>query len=239
MTVPLIELDEVAFTYPGVVPVAALASTNLCIEAGERVAIVGPSGSGKSTLLQVLGLLARPTSGVYRLDGYDVGALSESQRCDVRGTRIGFVFQAFHLMAHRDVASNVELPLRYSPSARSDAERAAMVAEALASVGLSHRAHHRCNELSGGECQRVAIARAMVGRPSIVLADEPTGNLDTANSAQIIDHLLAAGSDQASTLIVITHDPDVAERFERRLVIRDGNVTDTTAPPQPMTAGTA
>ncbi len=230
MTLALIELKQVGFTYPGVVPVVALTPTTLRIGRGERVAIVGPSGSGKSTLLQLLGLLSNPTEGSYWLAGYDTGLLSEAQRCDLRGSQIGFVFQSFHLIDHRDVAANVELPLRYSPTSRSGSERMSLVSDALERVGLLHRANHRCDELSGGERQRVAIARAMVGRPSIILADEPTGNLDSTSSSQIIDYLLTSGPD-GSTLVVITHDPEVASRFPRTLMIRDGHVTDVASSP--------
>jgi len=223
VTDPLVELDGVSFTYPGSVPVHALQPVELRIGPGERVAVVGPSGSGKSTLLQILGLLARPTAGSYRLAGVDVGALPEARRCDVRGSLVGFVFQAFHLMAHRDVTANVELPLRYSPVTHPDAERASMVGAALERVGLGHRSAHRCNELSGGECQRVAIARALVTRPRLLLADEPTGNLDSQNSAQIVDLLLDA-AEHGAAVVVITHDLDVADRFDRRITLRDGVV---------------
>lgn len=231
---PLIELVDVSFTYPGAVPVEALQPVTLTIGRGEQVAVVGPSGSGKSTFLQVLGLLARPTSGTYRIDGRDVGGMSEDELCDVRGTTIGFVFQAFHLIAHRDVAANVELPLRYSPIPYTDDQRGDLVSDALDRVGLTHRIHHRCNQLSGGESQRVAIARAMVTGPALILADEPTGNLDSTNSAQIVDLLLRANA-SGSTLVVITHDAEVADRFDRRLVIHDGVVSGDLASPRVTT----
>lgn len=230
MNDPVIELVDVSFTYPGVVPVEALQPVTSIIDRGERVAVVGPSGSGKSTLLQVLGLLARPSGGTYLLDGRDVGAMSEDELSDVRGTRFGFVFQSFHLMEHRDVAANVQLPLRYSPTSHTDEQRSALVAEALERVGLSHRIHHRCNQLSGGESQRVAIARALVTAPAVILADEPTGNLDSRNSAQIVELLLRAG-ETGATLVVITHDRDVADRFDRQLTIHDGVVTDSVNSP--------
>ncbi len=226
MSDALIRLHDVSFTYPGVVPVHALAPVNLTVNRGERVAIVGPSGSGKTTLLQILGLLAKPTTGQYRLNGLEVANMSENTRCDVRGTLIGFIFQSFHLMAQRQVAANVELPLLYSPTNLNQTQRQDLVARALAQVGLTHRARHRCNELSGGESQRVAIARALVTRPKLLLADEPTGNLDSTNSTQIIDQLLSTTTD-GTTLVVITHDQSVAARFDRQLTMNDGRLTDS------------
>lgn len=219
---PLIDLADVSVTYPGAVPVHALKRSSLRINDGERVAVVGPSGSGKTTLLQVLGLLARPTTGTYHLVGHDVSAMDESQRCDVRGSMIGFVFQAFHLMAHRTVGSNVELPLRYSPQSFNDTERAERVSDALSQVGLEHRAHHLCNQLSGGESQRVAIARAMVTRPRLILADEPTGNLDEASAAGIHDLMDEMNARTGLTIVLVTHSSRLAQRMPRRLNMAEG-----------------
>ncbi|WP_225848304.1 ABC transporter ATP-binding protein [Streptomyces sp. HPF1205] len=217
----IVELRGVAKTYPGTPSVEALKPVDLTIEAGEHLAIVGPSGSGKSTLLNLLGLLDRPTQGQYVFAGHDVSALNERERTALRGRRIGFVFQQFHLLPHRTAAENVGIALLYStPTQR---QRTAAAVEALDRVGLGHRLHALPGTLSGGERQRVAIARAVVGAPALVLCDEPTGNLDSA-TAQAVLGLLEDLNRDGVTLIVITHDPGVAARARRQLQILDGAV---------------
>ncbi len=220
---PVVELRSVSRTFPGTPPVEALRSADLVIGAGDYLAIVGPSGSGKSTMLHLLGLLDTPTSGRYLLDGIDTAGLDERERAALRGERIGFVFQAFHLLGTRSNIENVMLAETYHGSDR--AGRRGRALEALDRVGLAAFADRSPNELSGGERQRVAIARAIVGKPSLILADEPTGNLDTENSDNILDmfdDLHASGV----TLAVITHDVDVARRAARRVSIRDGQLTE-------------
>jgi putative ABC transport system ATP-binding protein len=217
--VPVIQFDGVAVTYPGPPAVAALKPTTLRIMPGEYVTVVGPSGSGKSTLLNVAGLLDRPTEGTYELDGIDTGRLREGDRTALRARRIGFVFQAFHLLSHRTAEENVALAMLYSGKPRRERQRAAL--DALDRVGLSSRAMAMPTRLSGGERQRVAIARALVVRPSLLLCDEPTGNLDTENATTVlslIDELQAQGQ----TVVVITHDPLVAARGQRTIGILDG-----------------
>jgi putative ABC transport system ATP-binding protein len=219
---PVVELDGVGRSFPGPPPVHALRSVDLRIDAGEYVSIVGPSGSGKSTLLHLLGLLDQPTTGTYRLDGVDTSTLSERARAGLRGSRIGFVFQAFHLLAHRTVLDNVTLATLYNGiPRRARIERAEV---ALEQVGLAHRLRFSPSTLSGGERQRVAIARALAARPSLLLADEPTGNLDSATADSILDLFddLHAGG---LTLAVITHDDRVSRRAERRVGIVDGCLT--------------
>ncbi|WP_370106735.1 ABC transporter ATP-binding protein [Streptacidiphilus sp. BW17] len=231
----MVELHQVAKTYPGTPVVQALKPVNLRIEAGDHVAIVGPSGSGKSTLLNLLGLLDRPSEGHYLLAGRDVSALSERDRTAIRGRRIGFVFQQFHLLSHRTAAENVALALLYTGIPAR--HRIAAAHQALERVGLSHRLHALPTTLSGGERQRVAIARALVGAPDIVLCDEPTGNLDSHNAHAVLDLLENLNSDGV-TLIVITHDPGVAERAHRQLQILDGAVSPADVPEARPTAGT-
>lgn len=219
---PVVELAQAGLTYPGPPPVPALRPSDLTVWPGEFVAVTGPSGSGKSTLLNVLGLLDRLTTGRYRLDGTDVTELSEAQRAGVRAARIGFVFQSFHLLAHRSAVENVALGLLYRGGQRQ--QRLAAATEALARVGLSHRGHAPPTTLSGGERQRVAIARALVGRPQLLLCDEPTGNLDSANAAGVLD-LISDLHRDGVTVLLITHDPVVADRAGRRITIRDGQVS--------------
>lgn len=199
--------------------VHALRDIALDIGAGEYVALMGPSGSGKSTLLNVIGCLDRPTSGRYLLDGKDVTGLSENDLSQIRRHRIGFVFQFFHLVPRLDAAGNVELPMVFAGVSRS--ERRERAAQALDSVGLGRRARHRPNQLSGGERQRVAIARAIVMGPSILLADEPTGNLDTHSGTEIIQ-LIERMNEQGLTLLVVTHDPAIGKRARRTITLRDG-----------------
>jgi putative ABC transport system ATP-binding protein len=220
---PVIALDGVARTYYGPPPVHALRPTTLVVQPGEHIAITGPSGSGKSTLLNLLGILDRPSEGHYHLDGIDVDTLGEADRTALRGQRIGFVFQAFHLLPHRNVAENVELGLLYQRVARR--ERTARAVETLTRVGLGHRLRAMPGTLSGGERQRVAIARALAGSPSVLLCDEPTGNLDTATAATVLGLLDGLHRD-GMTIVVITHDPGVAARAQRVVEIRDGTLTE-------------
>jgi putative ABC transport system ATP-binding protein len=218
---PVIRFTGVGLTYPGPPEVPALRPCDLTIEAGEHVAVVGPSGSGKSTFLNVAGLLDRPTSGAYELDGIDAGTLAEADRTALRGRRIGFVFQAFHLLPHRTAVENVALAQLYVGVSASRRRRAA--ADALDRVGLGHRRHAHPGTMSGGERQRVALARALVNRPSLLLCDEPTGNLDSATAVSVLS-LLAELHADGLTIIVITHDPNVAALAQRTITIRDGHV---------------
>ena len=203
--------------------VHALKSISLTIDAGEYVAVMGPSGSGKSTLLNILGLLDRPDRGQYRLEDREVGALPPDQQAAVRSRRIGFVFQSFHLVPRLSAAENIALPMVLAGIA--PAERRRRVAEALADVGLEARAQHRPQQLSGGQRQRVAIARATIMQPAVLLADEPTGNLDRATGAEVTA-LLETLNHGGTTLIVVTHDPALGERADRRLLMEDGALSD-------------
>jgi putative ABC transport system ATP-binding protein len=223
----VIRLDGVGKTYAtGAVAVEALRDVDLTIERGELVAIMGPSGSGKSTLMHILGCLDVPTTGRFQLSGEDVADHDEDALADIRNRRIGFVFQQFNLLPHLAAWRNVELPLIYAgvePSARK--QRAL---DALAGVGLGDRAQHRPGELSGGQQQRVAIARALVTEPDLLLADEPTGNLDSASTAEVLG-LLEALHRQGRTVVLITHEADVAARAERVVRIEDGRIHDPEA----------
>jgi putative ABC transport system ATP-binding protein len=227
--VPVIDVHEVTRTYhlggeDGAV-VQALRGVSFAVAPGEMVAIVGPSGSGKSTLLHLLGALDRPTEGTVRFSGRDVAALSDSELAALRNAEIGFVFQQFQLLARTSAIANVALPLVYAGVPR--AQRKERARSALASVGLAHRLEHRPAQLSGGEQQRVAIARALVTRPRVILADEPTGNLDTATGDEIMRLLQELNSEHGVALVVITHDLDVAGRAPRRISIRDGLIERT------------
>jgi putative ABC transport system ATP-binding protein len=219
---PVIRLTGVWRVFESVPPVQALRAVDLEIFTGDYVAIVGPSGSGKSTLLNVLGLLDRPTAGMYELDGRDVGRLSDRERAALRAERLGFVFQSFHLLSHRSALENVMFGGMYQGVRKSERRRRAV--EALGRVGLLQRAGFRPDRLSGGERQRVAVARALAVHPSILLCDEPTGNLDSATTESLLelfDGLVADGL----TVCVITHDPHVASRAHRRVRIIDGQLT--------------
>lgn len=216
---PVIELRDLTRTFPGTEPVHALREASLRVERGDYVSVIGPSGSGKSTLLHILGLLDRPTSGDLLLDGVSTGTASEADRAALRGGRIGFVFQSFHLLPHRTVLDNVLLATLYSGVPR--AERRGRALAALDRVGLSHRLEFMPTVLSGGERQRVAIARAVIASPHVLLADEPTGNLDQATSGGVLDLFDELHRD-GLTLVVITHDAAVSARAERRVRIDDG-----------------
>jgi ABC-type lipoprotein export system ATPase subunit len=216
----MIELTELHRVYrKGTEEIHALDGVSLTIERGEFVAIVGPSGSGKSTLMNVMGLLDRPDAGSYRFDGRDVTRMSAAELARIRNERIGFVFQAFHLLARTTAVENVELPLVYSP--RRDTS--GLGARALARVGLSDRATHLPGELSGGQQQRVAIARALVQEPDVILADEPTGNLDSKSGSEILE-LFRELNRSGTTVVVITHDPEVSQVAERIITIVDGRI---------------
>jgi putative ABC transport system ATP-binding protein len=204
----------------GDVEVHALRGLSVQIKRGEVVSIMGPSGSGKTTLMNILGCLDRPTSGEYCLDGESVASLKDEQLADIRNRKVGFVFQSFNLLPRSTALANVELPLRYGPpNGRKRRERAE---EALVDVGLGDRITHRPSELSGGQQQRVAIARALVNNPAIVMADEPTGNLDSKSGDEIMDLLLRLNQERGATLIIVTHDPEIAEQTQRVIHIRDG-----------------
>ncbi|MFF2954263.1 ABC transporter ATP-binding protein [Kitasatospora sp. NPDC057965] len=227
---PVIEFRQVGLTYPGPPPVAALKPCDLAIAPGEYVTVIGPSGSGKSTFLNIAGLLDAPTTGHYLLDGIDTGGLPDADRTALRGRRIGFVFQSFHLLPHRSAAENVALAMLYTATRgrRGAAERRELARAALVRVGLGHRLDALPTRLSGGERQRVAIARALVGRPSLLLCDEPTGNLDTVTAESILA-LLDELHAQGLTVLLITHDPQVAARGRRTVAIRDGLLREEVA----------
>jgi len=216
----VIELEGVSRTFEvGGQPVHALRTIDLNIAAGEYAAIMGPSGSGKSTLLHILGLLDRPDSGHYRLDGLETTEISEERRAQLRRDRIGFVFQSFHLIPRLSAAENVELPLVLAGLA--PAQRRERVTRILAAVGLADRAHHRPDQLSGGQRQRVAIARATILEPGLILADEPTGNLDRASGREVMETLESLNA-QGLTLLIVTHDAELGARAQRRIRMDDG-----------------
>jgi putative ABC transport system ATP-binding protein len=217
---PLIRLHQISRRYQmGAETIHALREVSLEIQRGEYVAIMGPSGSGKSTLMNLIGCLDTPTGGEYELNGVQVSQMDDNQLAEIRNQEIGFIFQTFNLLPRSDALRNVELPLIYSGMPAEERRQVALAA--LRNVGLADRVHHRPNELSGGQRQRVAVARALVNRPSILLADEPTGNLDSKTGAEILA-LFADLSTQGNTIIVVTHEEDVAKHARRILRIRDG-----------------
>jgi putative ABC transport system ATP-binding protein len=222
----VLEMNGVTRVYPGTPPIEALRGIDLRVDAGELLGVVGPSGSGKSTLLHIMGTLDRPTSGSVVVGGYEVARMSDRQLSALRAQRIGFVFQQFHLLDAETALDNVADGLLYT--GRSAVERRRLAAATLERVGLSARVGQHANKLSGGERQRVALARAIVGRPALVLADEPTGNLDSKSSDAIVELLEELNAD-GITLVVITHNPDIAARFPRRIALRDGRIETDSA----------
>lgn len=226
---PLIELRAVSRDFQvGDETVRAVRDVELVVEAGEMLALIGPSGSGKSTVMNLIGLLDTPSAGEYNLDGRPTRELGTAERADLRNRTIGFVFQQFHLLPNLNALENAELPLRYRGLARAEARRAAL--DALAAVGMSHRSAHRPAQLSGGEKQRVAIARAVAGRPRLLLADEPTGALDSATGLRVLDVLLGAARDSSAALVMITHDAGIARAMPRRVAMLDGRIVAAEAP---------
>ncbi|MDD5434503.1 MAG: ABC transporter ATP-binding protein [Nitrospira sp.] len=221
----LISLDDVNKVYgSGPTKVNALSNINLSITQGEFISIIGPSGSGKSTIMNIIGCIDRPTTGRYLLDDIDVSNFSDEELARIRNRKIGFVFQMFNLLPRQTALENVQLPLLYSGS--SIRERRERGLSMLGKTGLEGRWHHRPTELSGGECQRVAIARALVNNPSIVLADEPTGNLDSKNGTEILNLFKRLNIEEGVTLIMVTHNPEIANEAKRRVFIRDGRIEE-------------
>ncbi len=207
----------------GEIEVRALDGVDIQIERGSIVSIMGPSGSGKSTLMNLLGCLDRPSNGEYILDGVNVAKMKDDQLAEVRNRKVGFVFQSFNLLSRQSALSNVELPLRYAGITKNRREKAI---EALTAVGLGDRIHHRPTELSGGQQQRVAIARALINDPAIIMADEPTGNLDSKSGKEIMELILSLNQTHKTTIIIVTHDPGVAEQTQRIIRLKDGKVAE-------------
>ena len=225
MSSPVIQVKNLVKTYVvGEVEVRALRGVNLEVQRGEFLAVTGPSGSGKSTFMHIVGCLDRPTSGQYFLDGQDVSKMSKDALAAVRNKKIGFVFQGFNLLSRTSALDNVELPLLYGGSTLKTSERHRLAKEMLAAVGLADRFSHHPNQLSGGQQQRVAIARALINNPSILLADEPTGNLDSSTGHQIIELLLNVNRARKTTLVLVTHDPELAALADVTIALKDGRV---------------
>jgi putative ABC transport system ATP-binding protein len=225
MATPVIAVRSLVKTYTvGEVEVKALRGVNLEVRPGEFLAVTGPSGSGKSTFMHIIGCLDRPTSGQYLLDGQDVSQMSKDALAAVRNKKIGFVFQGFNLLSRTSALDNVELPLLYGGGGMKMAERHRRAMEVLSAVGLGNRADHHPNQLSGGQQQRVAIARALINNPSILLADEPTGNLDTKTSIEVMGIFQRLNQERAITVVLITHEMDIAEYGTRMVTFRDGQV---------------
>ena len=219
----VIELDHIHKTYSmGDVEVHALRGVSLTIRKGEFVAIMGTSGSGKSTMMNIIGCLDRPTRGTYELDGQDVSQLSKDDRADIRSQKLGFVFQGFNLLSRTSAIENVELPMLYAGI--DSHERQKRAKEALEAVGLVGREQNHPNQLSGGQQQRVAIARALVNRPALILADEPTGNLDSRTSVEVMEIFQRLNREQGITLVLVTHEPDISEYAQRVVVFKDGKI---------------
>ena len=232
---PVIKLDHIHKTYTmGDVEVHALRGVSLTINEGEFVAIMGTSGSGKSTTMNILGCLDRPTRGFYILDGQDVSQLSKDERADIRSQKLGFVFQGFNLLSRTSAMENVELPMLYAGI--DTAERQRRASEALAAVGLAGREQNHPNQLSGGQQQRVAIARALVNHPAMILADEPTGNLDSHTSIEVMEIFQRLNREQGITLVLVTHETDIAEYADRVIVFKDGKIKKDYAVEHPRNA---
>ena len=208
----------------GEIEVRALQGVSVQVKPREIVAIIGPSGSGKSTMMNILGALDRPTSGEYYLDGENVAHMTDEQLADVRNRKVGFIFQRFNLLPRSSALSNVQLPLRYLRGSNGKKSREELARKALESVGLGNRLHHRPSELSGGQQQRVAVARAIVNNPAIVMADEPTGNLDTRSGDEVMELLNNLNKERGTTIVIITHDMEIAEKAQRVVKIRDGMI---------------
>jgi putative ABC transport system ATP-binding protein len=233
----VISIKNLVKTYVvGEVEVRALRGVSLDIRGGEFLAVTGPSGSGKSTLMHILGCLDRPTSGQYILDGQDVSKMSKDQLAEVRNQKIGFVFQGFNLLSRTSALDNVELPLLYRGGKMKSSERHKLAMEALTAVGLAERADHHPNQLSGGQQQRVAIARALITKPSILLADEPTGNLDTRTSIEVMGIFQRLNIERGITVLLITHEHDIAEYGSRIIACRDGQIVSDHAVTQRRSA---
>lgn len=232
---PVIELNHIHKTYTmGDVEVHALRGISLTVRKGEFIAIMGTSGSGKSTTMNIVGCLDRPTKGSYILDGQDVSAMSKDQRADVRNQKLGFVFQGFNLLSRTSALENVELPMLYAAVETNARHRRAM--EALAAVGLAGRERNHPNQLSGGQQQRVAIARALVNDPALILADEPTGNLDSRTSIEVMEIFQRLNRERGITLILVTHEHDIAQYADRVIVFRDGKIKKDYAIEEPRNA---